>query len=155
MLAYTQECWGNRAHGKKCFILFFPCFFFFPSLTFYFEFGFHLSLQINSFFLQVWTFVWGPREICLSMRPRKEGQRSGELEWNEGVQGQSEGDGLAQSAGGWRIDPGGETVLPQRERGRKRSCLSLNGHCANILFCLPSLIPTSLLSKTVFWDVSQ
>lgn len=46
-------------------------------------------------------------------------------------------------------------MLPQREKGRKRSCLSPNCHCANVLFCLPSLIRTSLLSRTAFWDVSQ
>lgn len=132
MLALTQECWGNSAHGKKCLILFPPSFLsFFPSLSFYFEPGFCLPLQqqINS----VGSFYrfGGSCEVrgaSVRVRDRrKEGRRSGGPERNEGVRGQSEGtDLLSQPAdeGLIRGVGGGGSFCREGEGKKKKSSVT-------------------------------
>lgn len=147
---------GQSSPWEEVFYTFFPPPFL--NLSFYFELGFYLSRQrqINSVFCRFGGLceVHGA-PVCVRLRLRKKGRRSGGPERNEGVQGQSEGTDLLSQLADEELIRGEETVLPQREKGRKRRCPSLNCHRANILFGLPSLILTSLLSKTAFWDVSQ
>lgn len=119
MLALTLECWGNRAHGKTCFILFSPPFL---SLSFYFELGFYLYLQrqINSVFfagLEVCVRSGGGG-VHVRLRPRKKG--SGGLERNEGVQGQSEGTDLLSQPEDEELIQGGNCVATEGEVKKKK-----------------------------------
>lgn len=125
----------------------------FSSLSFYSELGFYPSLQrqINSgcffFFLQVFGGLCEVRGA--RSRARKKGRRSGGAERNEGVQGHSEGTGLlSQPADEELIRGVGGGFVATEGEGKKKK-LSLDRHCANILFGLPSFILPSLLSQTV------